>query len=137
MIALYQSGMTQLEVAIELGTTQKIVWGTLKRNGVQCRKAAKRFQSGAANAYWKGDAAGYQAFHRRLEARFGKPRKCDVCGYSDPTKRYEWANLTGHYEDDSDFKRMCVPCHRRHDKAVLNFKGAVGGRPSKAVMPSA
>jgi hypothetical protein len=53
-IALYQSGMTQKDVAVEMGTTQKVVFNLLKREGVKSRKAAKRNQEGESNDNWKG-----------------------------------------------------------------------------------
>jgi hypothetical protein len=31
-------------------------------------------------------------------------------------KRYEWANLTGRYDDVKDYARMCISCHRKYDK---------------------
>ena len=43
--------------------------------------------------------------------------QCERCGTTDPTKRYEWANLTGHYEDVADYERMCKSCHERYDRA--------------------
>jgi len=55
---------------------------------------------------------------------------CEVCGAKDQNRSYDWANLTGKYDDPSDYKRMCRSCHWKYDKKHLNFKGAVGGRPS-------
>lgn len=34
---------------------------------------------------------------------------CEVCGTVDPSKRYEWANVTGDYADvEHGYRRMCV-----------------------------
>lgn len=110
---LYSSGMTQVEVAKKMGLTQKIVWRCFRDSKVKCRQAAPRYQHRDSNNNWKGDSAGYQAFHRRLDAKNGKPNKCRIC---DKTKgRFEWANITGDYKNEKDYLRMCVLCHRRHD----------------------
>ena len=119
---LYEDGMTQTEVAAALNTTQKVIWGLFKRNGYQCRKAIKRDQFGSNNSAWKGRGAGYQAFHRRLDATKGRPKKCEVCGTTEESRRYDWANLTGHYDDPGDYKRMCRSCHWKHDGTIKNIK---------------
>jgi endogenous inhibitor of DNA gyrase (YacG/DUF329 family) len=63
MVELYEQGLTQEEVAKELGTTQKVVFTRMKEIGYQPRVAAKRDQSGEKNDYWKGgksrDSRGY------------------------------------------------------------------------------
>ena len=94
----------------------------MRRSGIAARVAAKRNQIGEANHSWKGDDAGKQAFHRRLYARFGKPCACQVCGTKDPAKSYDYANLTGRYEDLEDYTPMCRSCHWRYDKKILNIK---------------
>jgi len=128
--SLYESGLTQIEVAMRLGTTQKVVYERFKGVGYKCRKAMKRNQLRENNSLWKGDYATNKAFHYRLKSLFGTPKKCEVCGTTDPHKSYDWANLTGHYEDVSDYKRMCRSCHWKYDKKHLNFHGAIGGRAS-------
>lgn len=119
MISLYETGMTQREVGNALGVSQKVVFGRLRKAGYKCRKAAKRFQNGSANAFWKGSNAGYQAFHRRMESTRGRPRLCEVCGTTKP-QFFDWANLTGRYDDPLDFKRMCRSCHRNYDNSRRN-----------------
>jgi hypothetical protein len=78
---------------------------------------------GENNKQWKGDEAGIISLHRRIYWRRGQPKKCEVCGIDKENKRYEWANLTGKYHDISDYKRMCVPCHKIYDrvKKVANL----------------
>jgi hypothetical protein len=113
---LYTSGATVAEIRVVLGPGYK-AQTLVERYVPQRRKAAKRHQSGDANDYWKGDQAGYAGFHRRVEKARGKPKECRRCGERDPDARYDWANLTGHYEDVDDYERMCVSCHRRYDIA--------------------
>ena len=84
-------------------------------------KSNGRFQKGhpglvgSKNPMWKGDLAGYEAKHERIYVRFGQPKKCDDCG-TETAKKYEWANLSGQYKSErSDWKRLCVSCHRLFD----------------------
>jgi hypothetical protein len=114
---LYDTGLTQDEIASELGLTQKIIWNLMRRHGLPTRPQAKREQRGPRNHMWRGDEAGYQACHLRVEQRRGKPGRCERCGTTDPERTYEWANLTGHYHDPDDYERMCRSCHRRYDNA--------------------
>ena len=111
---LYQSGMTISEISDHFGIGRKMVQNDMKYFNVKARVAAKRNQSGDKNANWKGDDAKYSAFHRRLY--HNQPQKCEECGTSDPKKRYEWASLTGKYQDPLDYKRMCKICHAKYYK---------------------
>ena len=119
---LYLSGMTQCEVAKEMNTTQRVIWRLFKKNKLEQRKAAPRNQRGVNNNNWKGSDVGYSAYHRRMESQMGKPKKCEVCGTDDIKLKYDWANLTGKYNDPKDFKRMCRSCHWKYDKKILNIK---------------
>lgn len=125
---LYLDNYTQAEIAAKLYVTQKVIWRLMLRHGLKSRTAIKRNQIRENNSSWKADKAGYQALHLRLSAKFGRPKRCDECGTTDPDRRYDWANLTGHYEDENDYKRMCRSCHWKHDKKHLNFHGATGAR---------
>lgn len=60
--------------------------------------------------------AAYLRAHRAVDKARGKPKECSVCGATDPEKVYEWANLTGNYDDVSDYARMCRKCHRAYDR---------------------
>jgi hypothetical protein len=124
---LYRNGMTQAEVARELGTTQKVVYRVMFNHGIARRRAAKRDQRGARNHAWKGDKAGYPAMHYRVYRERGRPFPCSVCGTMQ-ARAYDWANLTGNYADTSDYVPMCRSCHWKHDGQVRNL------RP-KEVMP--
>ena len=78
-------------------------------------------RNGSKNPCWRGNKVGYNAAHRRVEKLKGKPKKCEVCNTTNKQKKYEWANLTGHYEDVNDYKRMCLSCHAKFDTKVLNL----------------
>lgn len=112
---LYASGMTQIEVGAAVGLSQRDVHKVMRRAGIKARVAAKRNQRGTANHMWKGSEAKYQALHLRVSNDRGTPSKCSRCGRTDADAVYEWANLTGHYDDIDDYERMCRSCHRRYD----------------------
>lgn len=65
----------------------------------------------------------YRIQHRQVELLRGRPRFCEACGldgheppyYYEGGSEFEWANLTGRYDDPQDYIRLCVSCHRRHD----------------------
>ena len=119
---LYGSGMTQKEVAVKLGTTQKVIYMRFKEIGYKCRVAKKRNQLGENNPNWKGNKADYKALHRRVEEIRGKPNKCEECETT-KTKRYEWANISGNYSDVMDYKRLCKKCHHKFDKEEFKRDG--------------
>jgi hypothetical protein len=131
VVSLYQDGMTQKEVGEELGFTQKVIFRVLKENGIKCRPPIPRNPKGYLNSNWKGNKVTYAAFHYRIQELRGRPKFCEVCETTDPKKSYDWANLSGKYDDPSDYKRMCRSCHWKYDKKYLNFKGA--GRGRKAI----
>lgn len=54
VIALYEQGMTQAEVAQQLNTTPRAIEKLFKRIGYKGRKPFKRNQKGEANSTWKG-----------------------------------------------------------------------------------
>lgn len=118
---MYAQNMTQHEIAAALGTTQKVIFNVMRRHGLKARVAAKRDQWGEKNAKWKGDDATKYAFHRRLYARYGKPSMCGKCG-TDAAGHYDYANLTGKYEDIDDYMPMCRSCHWKFDNKIANIK---------------
>lgn len=119
---LYLSGKTQIECAEELNVGMKVISNAIKRLNIKPRKAAKRNQYGQNNHMWKGESANIISKHKRIYRAFGQPKKCDVCGTTDEERSYDWANLTGDYDNPADYKRMCRSCHWRYDKTHENFK---------------
>lgn len=58
----------------------------------------------------------YSAQHVRVSRVRGKPKKCELCGTADPTRRYEWSLLHGRTGfDPEDYVRLCKSCHRSYD----------------------
>lgn len=120
--SLYVRGASQSEIAQEIGATQKVVWRIMQNHGIPARKAAKRDQRGEKNHMWKGDDASYKAFHQRIVKRRGQPKKCELCGTTDPSKHYDWASRTGRYEDPADYFRLCRSCHWVYDERINNIR---------------
>src|SRR5262245_38684751 len=119
-VSLHQS---TAEVASKIGCSAAAVWLALVRFKIPRHKAAPRNQKGENNNNWLGQSTDCKrTYHRRLEALYGKPKRCDRCGTEDPKCIYDWANLTGNYNDLTDYMRMCRSCHRKHDNAILNIK---------------
>jgi len=112
---VYGTGRTMRETAEIVGVGVHVLQRLMPRNGIDRRSTAKRDQDGPANHAWKGDDAGYKAMHLRVARARGKPSRCEDCGTTDPALRYEWANLTGRYEDVFDYRRLCKGCHNRFD----------------------
>lgn len=75
---MYESGMTQAEIAEKLGTTQKVVWRFMKNNGIKARNSAKRNQYGENNSFWKGGIAKHSSGYVYIKAD-SHPR-AKVCG---------------------------------------------------------
>lgn len=123
--SMYASGHTQNEIGTALGVSQKVIYRLMVNHAIPRRIAAKRNQSGEANHMWRGDAAGYQALHLRVESVRGKPQLCEWCGNAEG--RMEWANISGDYADINDYARLCVSCHRVYDAAR---RAATGERTS-------
>lgn len=111
--------MSQKEIGDHYNVSQKVVFSWFQKQNIQSRIPYKRNQTGSANSSWKGSEATYAALHYRVEAERGKPSLCQVCGTMD-NRIYEWANLTGRYDDINDYMRMCRPCHRQYDKNRKN-----------------
>lgn len=113
--SLYSDGgLSQDEVAVELGVSQKVIWNLMRRHNILRRPQIKRDQKGDRNATWKGVDAGYTAFHARLYKARGKATRCEECGAT-AGRMFEWANLTGDYANLNDYKQMCRSCHRKLD----------------------
>ncbi len=123
MYAMYvEQNMSQKEIASKLGICLKPVQTAMRVFGIPARRQAKRDQRGSKNARWKGSQAGYQALHLRVATARGKPTYCEHCPQNSPSASYEWANVSGNYEDVMDYKRLCLSCHRKFDDSVLNLR---------------
>lgn len=93
----------------------------LKRGKYCSRKCSYKYQrhiNGISHAmrgenHWnRKENAGYKALHLRVQQERGKASVCVDCS---STKRVEWANLTGRYDDVWDYKQLCKKCHHAFD----------------------
>ena len=105
--SLYADGRSMREIARAHDVTTASISRLLRRHGIKARRRGRD----------RAENPGYVALHRRVYALRGQPSRCERCGLDDPTRRYQWANLTGNYADPDDYERMCVPCHKRYDNA--------------------
>lgn len=119
---LYSSGLTQEEVGEKLGLSQKVIWKLMIRHNLKARVAFKRDQRGPKNHMWKGDNAKYQAMHLRVANLRGEPKACMECGTEDRRKDYQWASMTGKYQDPYDYRRLCRSCHAKQDNVIYNIR---------------
>lgn len=79
-------------------------------------------KTGENNPNWKGDEAGYDALHRWVERKLGKPNKCSHCEKTNCV--LDWANIDHTYKRNTeDWLRLCRPCHRKRDH---NFGRRIG-----------
>jgi len=66
---------------------------------------------------WIGDKVRYQGVHDWIRKLLGTPSRCSSCFSEDPTKRYEWANISNrYYRRVNDWMRLCKQCHVNYDK---------------------
>lgn len=80
---------------------------------------------GPASPNWQGDSISYTGAHKRLEYYAVKTGICDCCG---PARKTQWAykgEPGGWSADMSDYRELCVPCHKRYD--VEKAGRATGG----------
>ena len=120
--ALYEREvMSQREIAARYGMSIKAVQTAMRRFGIAPRPQIKRNQWGANNSSWKGKRAKYKALHLRKTVESGQPRLCESCGSTTAT-RYEWASMSGRYDDPKDYKRLCKSCHAKLDKIIRNLR---------------
>jgi len=85
---------------------------------------------GAAHPNWGGTNVTIEAKHQRIRTVRGKPDSC-IWGCTD-VQIYEWANLTGDYDDIWDYAAMCRSCHRRYDNARRSMEPGFTRHPGGA-----
>jgi hypothetical protein len=76
-------------------------------------------KKGVGHWNYKGNDAHYAALHLRVGAMRGKADHCEDCQKG---RYFEWANITGKYEDIMDYKQLCRSCHTNYDNARKSFK---------------
>lgn len=58
----------------------------------------------------------YRNKHQRYVRTHGKAEKCENSKCTRKSKNYQWSNISNKYlESRSDWKELCVSCHRKFD----------------------
>lgn len=85
----------------------------------------KGYASGVRNSYWKGDRAGYIAFHMWLRKNHPPPSSCQSCG--EPKQylelAFKWHGIKPHTRDIADYEWLCKSCHTKKDIDRVGYKG--------------
>lgn len=106
-------------VIITCGNCSKLfeVVYSRKYKAKYCCKACYTTSTIKREASNKGiyNAKTYGSLHYKIRKLKGTPSLCEVCGTTE-AKKFEWANLTGNYEDINDYQRMCSSCHAIYDQ---------------------
>lgn len=85
---------------------------------------------GENNINWKGDKAGYAAFHQYLRKNYGNPIKCESCGKKGKKNlsgrwNIDWALKRNyqHAHERNSYLGLCRSCHMKYDmnKKKINF----------------
>lgn len=93
--------------------------GIMKSNRTSWKKQDSRI-SGKNHRQWLGDNPTYSAIHHWIETKLGKPQYCEYCKTTE-NRMYHWSNKSGTYKRDiNDWWRLCVPCHYKYDRGLLN-----------------
>lgn len=85
---------------------------------------------GEKSTGWKGDNVGYSGLHKWVYKILGKPDICEFCGTNGLSgMKIHWANKSGKYiRDSKDWIRLCVRCHKLHEKVWINRKRKSNGQ---------
>ena len=118
----YESGKLLKEIAERYGVVISAVYYALKRAGVPRRTRPASNTSLATVRTSKAISNTYQRAHYKVRKIRGKPSLCEQCGTT-TAKRFDWANISGNYDDPSDYIRLCKKCHYKHDGALVNVTG--------------
>jgi len=114
ILTLYLNGSCSgLTLAEMFGTTSSTIYRLFKENEIITQHWQPK---GSESPQWKGEEAGYCAMHHRVEKLRGSPKSCSLCGTTDPALTYDWANISGRFQDPRDYIRLCRQCHTQFDQ---------------------
>lgn len=97
-------------------TFDKVISAKSLANSQDSSERSEKCSEPKPDRMWSGS---YARYHMRVRAKRGTPKHCEECGTSDPKKRYDWASLSGKFDDVNDYMRLCRPCHTRRDLGKL------------------
>jgi hypothetical protein len=123
----YKSNGELSELAALMKRDKTYICMQAKKLGLTSRSSYRPYaEKEGANPYFK--------FHYRVRKLKGSPHKCEACGTDSLTEFYEWANLTGDFENPDDYKRMCRKCHRKHDKKDFRLYKKINAQIEKEIV---
>ena len=84
-------------------------------------------RTGENSPRWQ-EQPSYNAIHLWMRNVYGATIQCEDCGKKRSDGMIHWANKSGKYlRDRTDWKQLCVSCHKKMDKSWLkrirNSKG--------------
>lgn len=78
------------------------------------------YTTGNRHPSWKGEQASYVSKHIWVGKHFNHQQNCELCR---KTKGRQWANINHLYKRiRSDWKWLCIPCHREIDEKSYRLK---------------
>ena len=93
--------------------------------------ASKR--TGQNSPRWQ-ETPSYNAVHLWLRKTYGSAIKCEECEKKREEGMIHWANVSQKYlRDRTDWKQLCVPCHKQLDKPWLKLQRDSKGKFKKNV----
>lgn len=81
------------------------------------------YQRGPDHPDWKGTAASYSAMHKRIYRARGKADHCIRESMGGCAGRFEWANISGDYNDIWDYMQLCRAHHDEYDGVQEKRRG--------------
>ena len=92
--------------------------GQYQRTKVICNDCGKEFSNTTIARHRRAfhenkRSQDYFACHWRIRQILGTPPECLLC--SEKTKRRCWANLSGNFNDPTDYIPLCDSCHLHFD----------------------
>jgi len=121
--SLLRRGKPSWNVGLTAKTSRGVARAAKKRIGVkrtlEMRKRmseghARTMTYGPKNPHWKGNKAGYHAFHEWARSHFIKKGVCEICWQK---RKTQWASKskTSFARYRSGWRELCSPCHKHVD----------------------
>jgi len=123
-----KKGVRTLEHRLKLSLSLKGKKRILTEEG---KKSISEKMSGIKNPMWKGEDAGYYAFHYSISKDFGKASYCEnrysnILNFncSCKSKTFQWAKkINSQYtRNKEDYYQLCASCHKKYDNNAKQNK---------------
>jgi len=93
------------------------------KNRKRLNEYTKKYLIRTGKTYRKKGDSKRVSLHRWIEKQLGIRKKCEICGDTNPNKRYQWSNKDHKYTKDLDmWQRVCPSCHREYDMKYNGIK---------------